>query len=84
MDEEDEIAERFSHRLVSIHPFENGNGRHSRLMADVLINKGFGKPYFTWGSKNLVKPGEARTKYLRALRESDKNDYKSLIKLVRL
>ncbi len=81
---EDEIAVRLSHRMVSIHPFANGNGRHSRLMADVLINKGFGKPYFTWGSTNLVKPGEARTKYLQALREADNNNYKPLIELARL
>ncbi len=82
--EEDEIAVRLSHRMVWIHPFANGNGRHSRLMADVLVNKGFGKPYFTWGSKNLVKQGEARTKYLEALRAADNNDYKLLIEFARL
>ncbi len=80
----DEIAVRLSHRMVWIHPFANGNGRHSRLMADVLVNKGFGKPYFTWGSKNLVKQGEAKTKYLEALRAADKNDYKLLIEFARL
>lgn len=80
----DEIAVRLSHRMVLIHPFANGNGRHSRLMADVFINKGFGQPFFTWGSKNLVKKGEARTKYLEALRVADKNDYKSLIEFARL
>ncbi len=52
---EDEIAVRLSHRMVLIHPFTNGNGRHSRLIADVLITKVFGKTYFTWGSKNLVR-----------------------------
>lgn len=46
---EDEIAVRFSHRIVSIHPFANGNGRHSRLIADILINRGFGKDIFSWG-----------------------------------
>jgi len=76
---EDEIAVRLSHRMVLIHPFANGNGRHSRLMADILIAKGFGKPYFTWGSVNLTKEGEARKKYLEALRAADQNDYKSLI-----
>ena len=81
---DDEIAVRFSHRIVSIHPFANGNGRHSRLIADVLINKVFGKPYFTWGSINLTKAGEARTKYLEALRAADKNDYKPLIQFARL
>ena len=81
---EDEIAVRLSHRIVSVHPFANGNGRHSRLMGDVLSNKVFGKPYFTWGIRNLVKPGEARTKYLQALRQADKNDYQPLIEFARL
>lgn len=81
---DDEIAVRLSHRMVLIHPFANGNGRHSRLMADVLISKVFGKPYFTWGSVNLTKEGEARTKYLRALRAADQNDYKLLIEFARL
>ena len=35
----DEIAVRFKHRIVSIHCFPNGNGRHSRLMADIIIDK---------------------------------------------
>jgi Fic-DOC domain mobile mystery protein B len=80
---EDEIAVRLSHRMVAIHPFANGNGRHSRLMADVLINKVFGKSYFTWGSQSLGKEGEARRAYLKALREADNLDYKSLIKFAR-
>ena len=81
---EDEIAVRLSHRMVLIHPFANGNGRHSRLMADVLVTKGFGKPYFTWGSVSLTKQSEARTKYLSALKDADKNDYKLLIIFSRL
>ena len=82
--DEDETAVRLSHRMVWIHPFANGNGRHSRLMADVLVNKGFGKPYFTWGSVNLTKEGEARDKYLTALRLADQQDYKPLIEFARL
>ena len=81
--DDDEIAIRFSHRIVSIHPFANGNGRHSRLIADVLINKGFNKPYFTWGSRNLTKSGEARKKYLNALREADRLNYSLLIDFAR-
>lgn len=80
---EDEIAIRFSHRIVVIHPFSNGNGRHSRLMADILITKGFGKAYFTWGSQKLVKEGEARTEYLKALKAADNNDYQLLISFAR-
>lgn len=80
---EDEIAVRFSHRIVAIHPFSNGNGRHSRLIADILINKGFGKLYFTWGSVSLIRKGEARTKYLKALKSADQNDYEQLIGFAR-
>ncbi|MCH5716216.1 mobile mystery protein B [Niabella hibiscisoli] len=46
-----EIAVRFKHRIVSIHCFPNGNGRHSRLMADVIIEKVFNGPVFTWQPK---------------------------------
>lgn len=81
---EDEIAARVSHRIVFIHPFANGNGRHSRLYADTLVHNGLGKPYFSWGSINLVKPGEARTQYMQALRYADNQDYAPLIKFARL
>jgi Fic-DOC domain mobile mystery protein B len=80
---EDEIAVRFSHRMVSIHPFANGNGRHSRLIADILVSRGLGKPAFTWGSISLAKKGEARAKYLQALRKADVNDYTMLVKFAR-
>lgn len=50
----DEIAIRFKHRIVSIHCFPNGNGRHSRLMADIIIEKIYKKPVFTWGAGNLL------------------------------
>jgi fido (protein-threonine AMPylation protein) len=46
----DEIAVRFKHRLVSIHCFPNGNGRHSRLMADIIIEKIYKQPVFSWGA----------------------------------
>ncbi len=80
---EDEIAVRVSHRLVWIHPFANGNGRHSRLYADVLINNGFSQPVFSWGKKNLIKKGEARSAYLSALRQADIQDYSALVKFAR-
>ena len=56
----DEIAIRFKHRIVSIHCFSNGNGRHSRLMADMIIEKIFDRPVFTWGAGNLSKESENR------------------------
>lgn len=80
---EDEIAIRFSHRIVSIHPFVNGNGRHARLIADILVNHGFGRPYFTWGSVSLKAKGAARTAYLKALRDADENNYLALVKFAR-
>jgi Fic-DOC domain mobile mystery protein B len=80
---EDEIAVRFSHRIVSIHPFANGNGRHSRLIADILVHNGLSRPIFSWGSRNLVKHGEARTHYLAALRKADKNNYSPLVQFAR-
>ena len=78
----DEIAVRFHHRLVYIHPFPNGNGRHARLIADVLVMK-LNRPAFTWGSANLVKEGEARIKYLDAIRAADHGDVKALLNFSR-
>ena len=79
----DEIAVRFKHRLVSIHCFPNGNGRHSRLMADIIIDEIYKLPVFTWGAENLVKQSETRTKYLEAIREADNNNNEPLISFAR-
>jgi len=68
---EDEIAVRFSHRIVSIHCFPNGNGRHSRLLADVIISHIFNMPVFSWGSSNLVRQGDARKQYIEAIHATD-------------
>lgn len=75
----DELTIRFKHRLVSIHCFANGNGRHSRLMADIVIEKIFKQPLFTWGAANLVKAGDTRTAYLNAIKAADKGDIQPLI-----
>jgi fido (protein-threonine AMPylation protein) len=79
----DEIAIRFKHRLVSIHCFPNGNGRHSRLMADIIIDKIYNKNMFTWGAQNLVKQSKTRENYLIAVRKADKNEYTELLKFAR-
>ncbi|TCD27365.1 mobile mystery protein B [Pedobacter psychrodurus] len=79
----DEIAIRFKHRIVSIHCFSNGNGRHSRLMADMIIEKIFDKPVFTWGAGNLSKENENRKKYLDALKLADLGTYKELLLFAR-
>ena len=81
--EPDELTIRFKHRLVSIHPFANGNGRHSRLCADILINRGLGRPLFTWGRAILTKKGETRTRYLQALHLADLGDYGPLVEFSR-
>ncbi|MGH7882540.1 MAG: mobile mystery protein B [Candidatus Dormibacteraceae bacterium] len=68
----DEIAVRFHHRLVSIHPWPNGNGRHARLATDLLVIA-LGQPRFTWGhAGQLRENNSARTTYLSALRIADK------------
>ncbi len=80
--EPDEIATRFSHRLVQIHPFPNGNGRHSRIAADLLLIS-LGQERFSWGQASLVDANETRGKYIDALHAADKHDYGSLFEFVR-
>jgi Fic-DOC domain mobile mystery protein B len=77
----DELAVRFHHQLVWVHPFTNGNGRHARLMADVLIER-LGGTRFSWGWTSLAS-GEARDKYLSALRSANRGDVGSLLKFAR-
>jgi Fic-DOC domain mobile mystery protein B len=79
----DEIAIRFKHRIVSIHCFPNGNGRHSRLMADLLVSKIYHDPVFSWGSGELVQSGDTRTAYLSALRLADKGELQPLVAFAR-
>lgn len=75
----EELAIRFKHRLVSIHCFANGNGRHSRLMADLIMEKLYDSNFFSWGSANLVKATETRINYIKAVRKADNNDIEPLI-----
>jgi Fic-DOC domain mobile mystery protein B len=79
----DEIALRFHHRLVVIHPFPNGNGRHARLLADVFVLK-LGHASFTWGAKDIERVGEARARYLEALRAADDGDLRLMLQFGRL
>jgi len=79
----DEIGARFHHRLVKIHLFPNGNGRHARLITDILM-KSLGESIFTWGNIDLYHEGKIRSKYIAALIEADNNNYKPLIGFVRL
>ena len=78
----DEIAVRFHHRLVWIHPFPNGNGRFSRLAADLLAIQ-LGGERFSWGSGNLVATAELRRRYIDALRAADGEVIEPLIAFAR-
>jgi len=80
---EDEIAIRFKHRIVKIHPFPNGNGRHSRLLADIIVEKFFNKSVFSWGKYNISKPGDTRKKYINSLHQADNGNINSLIEFSR-
>lgn len=79
----DETALRFKHRIVSIHCFSNGNGRHSRLMADVIISMIYKMPLFSWGTDNLAHEGKYRSSYLKAVRTADNGDFESLLRFAR-
>ncbi|MEA5473257.1 mobile mystery protein B [Synechococcus sp. CCY9201] len=79
----DLIAIRFHHRLVSIHPFPNGNGRHARLIADALIEQ-LGAPRFSWGSSSsLVNASALRQQYISALQRADRGDLTALLAFAR-
>lgn len=79
----DEIAARFHRELVWIHPFPNGNGRHSRMMADALLHS-LGQPAFSWGSgSNPGATNGVRARYLAALRAADQGDYQPLLAFAR-
>jgi len=80
----DELAVRLKHRMVSIHCFANGNGRHARMMADLLIEHIFGRPGFSWGAQtDLAKAGEMRKEYLTAVKAADAGDIGPLLRFAR-
>src|ERR1700753_1133596 len=78
----DEIAVRFHHALVFIHPFPNGNGRWSRMMADLLLVR-MGRPRFTWGRSAVRAPDEMRRSYIAALKAADSHDFGPLLAFAR-
>jgi Fic-DOC domain mobile mystery protein B len=80
---DDEAALRFKHRLVSIHCFANGNGRHSRLIADVISERIFGGKVFSWGGNDLAKKSAARANYLRAVKAADAGNISLLLEFAR-
>ena len=80
----DEVVVRFHHQLVLIHAFPNGNGRHARLMADLLIMR-LGQKRLTWGGANtsLSPAGSIREKYLKALRAADQGQIEGLLEFAK-
>ena len=81
---EDEIAVRFKHRIVKIHPFPNGNGRHSRLCGDILVSHGFDGKVFTWGKTNLTPQSDTRKVYIDAVKAADQDNIKPLLEFARI
>jgi len=77
----DEAVLRLHHRLVLVHPFPNGNGRHARLWCDMLLEQN-GRPAFMWKNTELDEPGEARRAYIEALHAADMGDYAPLLTLI--
>ncbi len=78
-----ELAARFHHKLVYIHPFQNGNGRHARIMADAVLIRLLDEPAIDWaGGYKLERMNERRDKYIAALRAADGHDYSELLKFV--
>lgn len=78
----DEIATRFHHELVAIHPFPNGNGRHARFAADILLGQHGGVP-FSWGRDSLIVAGDTRRAYIHALQQADAGLIEPLLAFVR-
>ena len=79
----DEAAARFHQRLTQIHPFPNGNGRHARLITDLLLVE-YGRPRFTWGRSDLHRAGSGRERYIAALRAADAHDFDLLSEFLEL
>jgi Fic-DOC domain mobile mystery protein B len=79
----DELAVRFKHRLVTIHCFPNGNGRHSRLLADIVVSKLYELPVFSWGAADPAKQTNSRSAYLAAMKAADSGDIQPLISFAR-
>jgi len=79
----EEISIRFKHRIVAIHCFPNGNGRHSRMMADIIMESIFGKEIFYWHKSNMVKADDTRKEYIAALRKADNGNINPLIEFAK-
>lgn len=79
----DEFILRLKHRLVSIHCFPNGNGRHARIYADLLNERIFKKPPFSWQMQKMNRPNEVRSAYIKSLKKADQGNFEALIAFAR-
>ena len=78
-----QLAARFHHKLVLIHPFSNGNGRHARIMADAILTKVMGEPAIDWaGDYKSENMNERRDQYIAAQRAADRHDFTKLLEFV--
>ncbi|CCV08087.1 conserved hypothetical protein [Mesorhizobium metallidurans STM 2683] len=78
-----EMAARLHHRLVWVHPFVNGNGRHARIMADIALEKIYGTASIDWTlGLDLQRMNERRAAYIAALKAADKHDIAPLLAFV--
>jgi Fic-DOC domain mobile mystery protein B len=82
--EPDEFAVRIHHRIVKVHPFANGNGRHARMVADMMLLRHFKLARLSWGGGTLSNVDPNRERYIAALREADHNSYAPLLQLARV
>lgn len=75
-----EAVVRLHHRMVFIHPFPNGNGRHARIMADVVLTRVYGAEPIDWGGgHDLQKMNDRRATYIAAPRVADRGDLAPLL-----
>jgi Fic-DOC domain mobile mystery protein B len=79
----EEIALRFKHSIVSIHCFPNGNGRHTHLMADILINQIYKLPLFSWGTYSQADQNDIRDLYLKSVKAAEFGNFQLLMKFAR-
>jgi len=73
---------RIHHRLVKIHPFLNGNGRHARMIADIFLYSCRHKMPI-WPSHEIISSTDIRKRYINVLNKADKNDYRPLEKFTK-
>jgi len=77
-----EQSTRLHHRLVQIHAFQNGNGRHARLIQDIFLFNN-NHPLPSWPSGEIIEKTDIRSRYIKALKSADEGEYKPLLKFIK-